>query len=84
MLEGEVKPKIQCLQFKGRLTYSKTQAEVDASVHEIWKIVAAKRLSSSGKVPMGFDMEWKTSFQRGLSLFLTLCLIQLIGIKESV
>lgn len=76
MLEGEVKPKIQSLQFKGRLTYSKTQAEVDASVDEIWKIVAAKRLSSSGKVPMGFDMEWRTSFQRGLSLFLTLCLIQ--------
>ncbi|KAG0580196.1 hypothetical protein KC19_4G155400 [Ceratodon purpureus] len=61
----KVHSRSQYLQFKGRLVYSKTSAEVDAAAHDIWEIINAKRVISPGTVAVGFDLEWKTSFQRG-------------------
>lgn len=55
----------QYLQFKGRLVYSKTCSEVDAAVHDVWEMVNARRAILPGNVAVGFDLEWKTSFQRG-------------------
>lgn len=46
--------------------YSKTYLEVDGAAHAIWEMINAKRESVPGNVAVGFDLEWKTSFQRGL------------------
>ena len=65
VLVGKVKSKAPLLQFKGRIVYSKSEEEVDAAAHELWEVVRAKKKVASGDVPIGFDMEWKASFQRG-------------------
>ena len=46
--------------------YSKSYAEVDAAAHDIWEMINAKRAVLPGNVAVGFDLEWKASFQRGL------------------
>lgn len=71
MLIAKVQLRIQSLQFKGRLVYSKAYEELDEAANAITEIIVAKRGSTN--VAMGFDLEWKTSFQRGLFTLLPLC-----------
>ncbi len=63
---GKVKSKLPLLQFKGRIVYSKSEAEVSMAAEEILEIVRGKRQeATAAEVAMGFDTEWKASFQRG-------------------
>lgn len=63
---GKVKSKLPLLQFKGRIVYSKSEAEVNMAAEEILEIVRGKRQeATAAEVAMGFDTEWKASFQRG-------------------
>lgn len=45
--------------------YSKSYLEVDAAAHNVWEMINVKKASLPGSVAVGFDLEWKTSFQRG-------------------
>jgi hypothetical protein len=46
--------------------YSKSEAEVNMAAEEILEIVRGKRQeATAAEVTMGFDTEWKASFQRG-------------------
>lgn len=66
LLLDKLHSKALYLQFKGRLVYSKTHSEVDAAVHDIWEMINSKRSLVEGNVAVGFDVEWKTSFRRGI------------------
>jgi hypothetical protein len=46
--------------------YSKSEAEINMAAEEILEIVRGKRQeATAAEVAMGFDTEWKASFQRG-------------------
>ena len=53
------------LRFGGQILYSYTEAEVEKAAMELLKILEIKK-KEMGQVTIGFDIEWKPSFQRGL------------------
>ncbi|MBA0696309.1 hypothetical protein Goari_002869 [Gossypium aridum] len=53
------------LRFGGHILYSFTEDEVENAAMEILKIVEIKK-KEMGQVALGFDIEWKPSFQKGL------------------
>lgn len=46
--------------------YSKIYFEVDVVVYDIWEMINLKRLFVEGNVVVGFDVEWKIFFWRGI------------------
>ncbi|XVE81253.1 hypothetical protein DITRI_Ditri15bG0048700 [Diplodiscus trichospermus] len=51
--------------FGGQILYSRTDAEVEKAAMELLKILEIKK-KEMGQVTIGFDIEWKPSFQRGI------------------
>uniref|UniRef100_A0A0V0IC86 3'-5' exonuclease n=2 Tax=Solanum chacoense TaxID=4108 RepID=A0A0V0IC86_SOLCH len=51
--------------FKGRVIYSRTIKEVEKSAVELLNFVEEKK-RKEGDVALGFDIEWKPSFRRGV------------------
>lgn len=54
------------LAFKGQTVYSRTLVEVEKSVEELLNFVQAKK-EKEGKAVLGFDIEWRPTFIRGLA-----------------
>ncbi|GMN62828.1 hypothetical protein TIFTF001_031914 [Ficus carica] len=50
--------------FKGRITYSRTEIEVERAAMELLKIIEAKKNEVSLPA-IGFDIEWRASFRKG-------------------
>ncbi|KAK9901443.1 hypothetical protein M0R45_002127 [Rubus argutus] len=53
------------MKFGGQITYSRTAVEVEKAAMEIIKTVKAKK-SELGQNTVGFDIEWKPTFKRGV------------------
>nr|XP_011462822.1 PREDICTED: Werner Syndrome-like exonuclease isoform X1 [Fragaria vesca subsp. vesca] len=53
------------LKFGGQITYSRTTVEVEKAAMDILKTVKAKQ-NEMGQNAVGFDIEWKPTFQRGV------------------
>ncbi|KAE8076340.1 hypothetical protein FH972_014998 [Carpinus fangiana] len=54
------------LKFRGRIVYSRTATEVEKAAEELLKNLEAEK-RESGQVVLGFDIEWRPSFRRGVS-----------------
>ncbi|XP_059651164.1 3'-5' exonuclease isoform X1 [Cornus florida] len=54
------------LNFGGQILYSRTVAEVDKAAKELLKFVEFKK-SEVGRAVLGFDIEWRPTFRRGVS-----------------
>ncbi|CAN4090860.1 unnamed protein product [Withania somnifera] len=52
--------------FKGRVIYSRTTKEVEKSAVELFNFVE-ERKRKEGHVALGFDIEWKPTFRRGVA-----------------
>ncbi|MCD9558556.1 hypothetical protein HAX54_015961 [Datura stramonium] len=52
--------------FKGRVIYSRTTKEVEKSAVELFNFVEEKK-RKEGHVALGFDIEWKPTFRRGVA-----------------
>lgn len=52
--------------FKGRVIYSRTTKEVEKSAVELFNFVEEKK-RKEGQVALGFDIEWKPTFRRGVA-----------------
>uniref|UniRef100_A0A1J3DDD6 3'-5' exonuclease n=1 Tax=Noccaea caerulescens TaxID=107243 RepID=A0A1J3DDD6_NOCCA len=53
------------MRFGGRILYSKTANEVDKRAMQLLKALETKR-GQSGKAIVGFDIEWRPSFRKGV------------------
>ncbi|KAM6565372.1 hypothetical protein CsatA_024500 [Cannabis sativa] len=53
------------MKFLGAIKYSRTNVDVERASMEILKIVEAKKMEV-GKVAIGFDIEWRASFVKGV------------------
>ncbi|XP_022722592.1 Werner Syndrome-like exonuclease [Durio zibethinus] len=53
------------LRFGGQILYSRTEAEVEKAAMELLKVLEIQK-KEMGQVSIGFDIEWKPSFQRGI------------------
>ncbi|XP_015086445.1 Werner Syndrome-like exonuclease isoform X3 [Solanum pennellii] len=53
------------MSFKGRVIYSRTINEVEKSAVELLNFVEEKK-RKEGNVALGFDIEWKPTFRRGV------------------
>lgn len=51
--------------FQGNIVYSRTASEVDKASKELLRFVQAKK-REAGHVVLGFDIEWKPTFKRGV------------------
>ncbi|KAL8120929.1 3'-5' exonuclease-like [Apium graveolens] len=51
--------------FQGKIVYSRTAFEVDRASKELLKVVQAKK-KEGGHIVLGFDIEWKPTFRRGV------------------
>jgi werner syndrome-like exonuclease len=58
------KVKYQAMKFGGRINYCRTANEVERASMELIDKIKAK--NGLGEVPLGFDIEWRPSFRRGL------------------
>ncbi|XP_078169441.1 uncharacterized protein LOC144563843 [Carex rostrata] len=56
--------KYEVLKFGGRIVYCRTDSEVKNATMELLDKIKAK--NSAGQVPLGFDLEWKPSFTKGV------------------
>uniref|UniRef100_A0A7N0UT10 3'-5' exonuclease n=1 Tax=Kalanchoe fedtschenkoi TaxID=63787 RepID=A0A7N0UT10_KALFE len=61
-------PSLSCPNYKshGRTVYSRTAEEVDRAALQLLKFVERKR-KEVGQAILGFDIEWRPSFRRGIS-----------------
>ncbi|CAH9120883.1 unnamed protein product [Cuscuta epithymum] len=57
---------LRTLAYGGRVIYSRTACEVERSAEKILRLVEERR-SKEEAVALGFDMEWKPSFKKGVS-----------------
>ncbi|KAE8688412.1 Werner Syndrome-like exonuclease [Hibiscus syriacus] len=53
------------LRFGGRILYSRTEAEVEKAAMGLLGILEDKK-KETGQVSIGFDIEWKPSFEKGI------------------
>ncbi|VVA92236.1 unnamed protein product [Arabis nemorensis] len=53
------------MNFDGRILYSKTASEVDKRTMQHLQVLETKR-DDSGKAIVGFDIEWRPSFRKGV------------------
>ncbi|KAL0867339.1 hypothetical protein Bca101_046457 [Brassica carinata] len=53
------------MRFGGRIVYSKTASEVDRRAMQLLKVLDTKR-DLSGRAFIGFDIEWRPSFRKGV------------------
>lgn len=51
--------------FGGNIVYSRTVSEVEKASEELLKFVEAKK-GEGGPTVLGFDIEWKPTFRRGM------------------
>lgn len=58
--------------FQGNIVYSRTASEVDRASKELLKFVQAKK-GEADHIILGFDIEWKPTFKRGLHMNQTSC-----------
>jgi hypothetical protein len=59
------KPVVPKINFGGRIVYSRTWSEVEKATLELLQIVESKKSNMTGRVPLGFDLEWRPFFNRG-------------------
>ncbi|CAM9003359.1 unnamed protein product [Rhodiola kirilowii] len=62
----EMKLRYPFLKFEGQIVYSRTAEEVDTAAMQLLKFVERKS-REVGQVILGFDIEWRPSFRRGIS-----------------
>ncbi|GMI70504.1 Werner syndrome-like exonuclease [Hibiscus trionum] len=53
------------LRFGGQILYSSTEAEVEKAAMELLEALEIKK-KEMGQVSLGFDIEWKPSFEKGI------------------
>lgn len=53
------------MRFGGKILYSKTASEVDRRAMQLLKVLDTKR-DLSGRAFIGFDIEWRPSFRKGI------------------
>lgn len=53
------------MRFGGRILYSKTASEVDRRAMQLLKVLDTKK-DHSGRAFIGFDIEWRPSFRKGI------------------
>ncbi|KAH0928860.1 LOW QUALITY PROTEIN: hypothetical protein HID58_014587 [Brassica napus] len=53
------------MRFGGRILYSKTASEVDRRAMQLLKVLDTKK-DHSGRAFIGFDIEWRPSFRKGV------------------
>ncbi|KAJ3709213.1 hypothetical protein LUZ61_012922 [Rhynchospora tenuis] len=58
-------PKFEVLKFGGRIAYCRTASKVEKATKELLNKIKSRK--STGQVPLGFDVEWKPSFQKGVT-----------------
>lgn len=77
LMAANLRMKYHPLSFGGQILYSRTSAEVEKAAVELLQFLEVKK-KETGQVAIGFDIEWRPSFRRGIisSLFqLLFCLI---------
>lgn len=60
------KMRYPAMKFGGQIVYSRTYIEVENAAIELLKIVSSKQ-KETGRVILGFDIEWKPTFTKGVS-----------------
>ena len=65
MQAGNVKMRYPAMKFGGQIFYSKTSIEVEKAARELLQSLEAKK-GEMDRVIIGFDIEWKPSFTKGL------------------
>ncbi|KAH9649583.1 Werner Syndrome-like exonuclease [Citrus sinensis] len=65
--------KYPAMRFGGQILYSRTSTEVEMAAIELRRILEANK-SEAGQVVVGFDIEWKPTFRKGIPPSLQLLL----------
>ncbi|CAI0437692.1 unnamed protein product [Linum tenue] len=65
--KADVKMRYPAIKFGGRISYTRTSVEVEKAARELLRSLEAKR-GESGHVAVGFDIEWKPTFRKGMFL----------------
>ncbi|KAK9138449.1 hypothetical protein Sjap_009043 [Stephania japonica] len=55
------------IKFEGRVVYGRTVEEVEKATAELLGIIQSKGGGLDGPVALGFDIEWKPTFQKGVA-----------------
>ncbi|XP_044484213.1 Werner Syndrome-like exonuclease isoform X2 [Mangifera indica] len=63
--QANLRMKYQPLSFGGQILYSKTSTEVQKAAVELLQFLEVKK-KETGQVAIGFDIEWRPSFKRGV------------------
>ncbi|KAG8658400.1 Werner Syndrome-like exonuclease [Manihot esculenta] len=63
--EANTKVRYPALKFGGHIIYSRTPMEVEKAARELLQSLEAKQ-GEMGQVIVGFDIEWRPSFRRGV------------------
>ncbi|GAA0171281.1 hypothetical protein LIER_25353 [Lithospermum erythrorhizon] len=63
--QGKVTMRYPEISFKGNITYSRTAREAEKAAEELLTFVQSKK-QDDGQVVLGFDIEWKPTFKRGV------------------
>ncbi|CAI0437694.1 unnamed protein product [Linum tenue] len=63
--KADVKMRYPAIKFGGRISYTRTSVEVEKAARELLRSLEAKR-GESGHVAVGFDIEWKPTFRKGV------------------
>ncbi|XP_002974045.2 Werner Syndrome-like exonuclease [Selaginella moellendorffii] len=59
------KSKLPRLEFKGRVFYSSTAEEAESAAAELLQSIESLKADGTRDIVLGFDTEWKPSFERG-------------------
>ncbi|KAJ0034602.1 hypothetical protein Pint_25510 [Pistacia integerrima] len=63
--QANLRMKYQTLSFGGQILYSRTSVEVEKAAVELLQVLEAKK-KETDQVAIGFDIEWRPSFRRGV------------------
>ncbi|KAF2299976.1 hypothetical protein GH714_006518 [Hevea brasiliensis] len=63
--QANIKTRYPTLKFGGHILYSRTPVEVEKAARELLQSLEAKQ-GEMGQVIVGFDIEWRPSFRRGV------------------
>lgn len=79
-LTANNRAKYQAMKFGGRIDYCRTANEVERGSMELLDKIKGK--NGLGQVSLGFDIEWRPSFRRGLFARTIHCFMQLLLIAS--
>lgn len=64
--QGEITMRYPEISFKGHIMYSRTAREAEKAAEELLTFVQTTK-QNDGQVALGFDIEWKPTFKRGVA-----------------